>query len=70
MAEFIKVKWADVAEGDVVYIDNYCEGMFPKANPLVSGPYRVVHGNGCGQCLASSRGSFMFYPERLLKKQD
>jgi hypothetical protein len=66
--DFHHVTWDDVKIGDVVYIDNYQSGKFPKANPKVSGPMTVVKGNGwCGRCLQNVSGrTFMHYPNNLL----
>lgn len=71
--EFKPVKWDDVAIGDTVYIDNYQNGQFPKASPKISGPFKVVKGNGCGRCLEVTKGkakgqTFMSYPETLIQK--
>jgi len=40
-ANFIHVDFADVKVGEVIFIDNYCDGAFPQASPLISGPYEV-----------------------------
>lgn len=36
-----KVTWQDVQIGDTVYIDNYESGLYPSADPRISGPYIV-----------------------------
>ena len=67
-----KVTWNDVKIGDTVYIDNYQDGQFPKANPRISGPFKVVRGNGTGRCLQTMKKkwkhqrTFMHYPNNLL----
>jgi len=64
----IKLTWDEVKLGDTVYIDNYQDGKFPKANPRIGGPFEVVKGNGCGRCLKTQSGkTFMHYPNNLLK---
>jgi len=72
---FRKATWKEVKIGDVVYIDNFEDGKFPRANPRISGPYTVVVGNGCGHCLsnapvntpaAKTERVFMHYPDNLL----
>ena len=39
---YIKVKWSEVTIGDIVFIDNFQRGKFPRANPHISGPYTVA----------------------------
>ncbi len=64
---FRKVTWKDVKIGDVVYVDEYEDGKYPKADPRITGPYTVIVGNGCGHCLESAFGRFlMHYPDNLL----
>jgi len=62
------ILWEDVEIGNVVYLNNYQDGKFPKASPRISGPMTVVVGNGCGRCLCNVSGRFfMHYPENLLQ---
>jgi hypothetical protein len=37
-----KVSWCEVAVGDVVFLDNYQGGLYPNADPKVSGPFVVI----------------------------
>ena len=66
--------WNNIKIGDTIYIDNYQNGQFPKADPQISGPFKVVKGNGCGRCLQTMRKdwkqqrTFMHYPNNLLIK--
>jgi hypothetical protein len=66
----VRTCWSDVSLGDTVYIDNYQDGEFPSANPKVCGPFTVVKGNGCGRCLKGKRGTFMHYPNNLLRRSN
>jgi hypothetical protein len=63
-----KASWKEVKIGDVVFIDEYEDGKFPKANPRITGPFTVEVGNGCGHCLKNPRNGrgFMHYPDNLL----
>jgi hypothetical protein len=36
------IAFADVKVGDIAWIDNYQDGSFPHANPLISGSYEVT----------------------------
>jgi len=66
-----KISWKDVKIGDTVFIDNYEDGKFPKANPRICGPFTVVVSNGCGRCLRNKNGrEFMHYPDNLLKGEE
>lgn len=66
-AGLVSVTWADVAVGEFVWTDNYEGGRFPKANPLISGPYQVV--SVADRRLSGRRGEFMHYPDNLLRKE-
>lgn len=39
--KYTNITWADVKRDDIVFIDNWQNGLFPKADPKISGPYRV-----------------------------
>ncbi len=64
--------WAEVEPGQTVYLDNYQGGAFPKAAPMVSGPYLVVDPGrrelGLETTLADQPfiRRFLNYPEQLL----
>lgn len=65
---FIKVKQSQVQMGDLVYIDNYQDGKFPKASPVIAGPFRKVVGNGSGRCFeATNNRTTAYYPDTLLR---
>lgn len=72
MANMRKITWADVTVGDIVYIDNYQDGDFPRANPQVSGPYTVHHvGNRVLRTIGRRfDSSFMHYPNNLLTEAE
>jgi hypothetical protein len=40
--KYKKVSWCEVAVGDVVFLDNYEGGLYPNADPKVSGPFVVI----------------------------
>ena len=74
---FVSITWADVQDGDTVYIDNYQGGEFPSANPRVSGPYRIVNTKErqletIGWTLSngySLERKFFYYPNGLLRRK-
>lgn len=62
------VSWQNMAEGVEVYIDNYQNGRFPSASPILSGPYVIDHLPSRRLRIAGTRRSFMHYPEDLVIK--
>lgn len=66
--------WSDVQDGQTVWIDNYQDGEFPQASPLISGPYRVVSvQRRMLQAPSSQRRRtarlFTYYPNNLLVQE-
>lgn len=64
-----KATWAEVSEGETVWIDNYQDGKYPQANPRISGPYTVISRHY--RTLRTQWGwvperTFMHYPNNLL----
>jgi hypothetical protein len=64
-----KVTWSEVTVGDVVYLDNYEGGLYPDADPKVSGPFVVIDADT--RTLSDRRSPrrpvvFLHYPTNLL----
>lgn len=64
-----KVTWKDVAEGDTVYIDEYENGRYPKANPRTTGPYTVVCVRTRTLRNQNNGRTMMHYPDNLLSEK-
>lgn len=71
-AGYRKVTWADVKEGDTVWIDNHEDGKYPHANPQISGPYTVHHQGNRTLRTTGRRFDYPFghYPNNLLVKEN
>jgi hypothetical protein len=66
--KYKKVSWVEVAAGDVVFLDNYEGGLYPNADPKVSGPFVVVSPTACTLAHPKSprNPQFMHCPENLV----
>jgi hypothetical protein len=67
--KYTKVSWDEVTVGDVVYLDNYEGGLYPAADPKVSGPFVVTDADTRTLSDRRSRRGpvvFLHYPTNLL----
>lgn len=67
----VSVSWDDVQPGDIVFIDNYEDGKFPRADPKISGPYVVKTVKDRRLETTWNRryqSTFSYYPNNLLRE--
>jgi hypothetical protein len=70
--EFKPCRWDNIKSGDLVYVDHYRKGVFPDADPRITGPFVVVSIES--RTLKTVREAekyvsrFVHFPNNLLQK--